>query len=213
MWLKRFWANALILLGGLLLAGCAHQPPRVNAGASPDGFPYVLRGADTRIRLDFHAHPKVADAVELSSDELCYLSAGDTVVLCHGEGSYLLLGPKDGIELVDSNPLWRLRPVGRDPAAGALLRVYGTIFMIAGSLDRLPDALADYLDEPGAHRRQALNLARKLLDPNGMELPAVAHGGTFTVFLTLTASGRDKLLEALQANEDKTGLRLVRQPQ
>ena len=201
-----------LALAGLVVVGCAHQPagPRSTGG---EGFPYVLRGTDTQIRLDFRAHPKVPAAVELSADEVCYLSAGDAVVLFHGEGSYLLFGPRDGIELVDANPLWRLRPVGRDLSGGALLRVYGTIFMIAGSVDRLPDALSDYLDEPGAHRHQALALARKMLDPKGLELPAVAHGGTFAVYVSLTPAGRDKLLEALQANEDKTGLHLVKTPQ
>jgi len=162
-----------------------------------------MEGRDVRIRFDFHAHPSVATSRELDEDQICYLSMGDAIILCSADGSYLLFASQDGLQLLEDNPLWRLRPMDKGIHGRAVMQTYVTVFLIAGSLDKLPDSLADYLDDPGSHPREAQALARMLLDPAGVAFPAIGHDGTFSVTVALTADGRDKILDALQEVEDR----------
>ena len=203
---------AALFLVALVPIGCApHSPPPTSATAQ-DEFPLSLRGDDTRVTLDFNAHPTIKVPHDLEADELCYLTLDNALIICTEDGSYLLFGPEDGVILVKDNPLSRLRPAGHDPSAESTMQMFGSLFLIAASVDRLPDALADYLQDPGPHRRVAMTLARDLIDNEHMELPGSARGGTFAVSVHLTDSGRDKLMDALQSQNTSNGVLMVRSP-
>jgi hypothetical protein len=195
---------ALILSALLsLLTGCAHSPPTAPAhGVVANPIPLTLLGANSQIQFDFAHHPAVTAAYDLTGEEFCYLQVGAALVVCSEQGSYLLFGPEDGILIVKDNPLYHLAPGGNDPADGDLMRGFNTTLMIAASLDRLPDALADYLSDPGPHRQTALDLANQLLQANGGVIAASARGGTFAVGLRFNADGRETLLEAVQLDDN-----------
>jgi hypothetical protein len=206
-WMSRYAAWAMLVVVGTL--GCA-PAARVGSAGAAGGVPFAMTGDNTRLVLDFSAHPPSQTSRSLGSGEICFISAGPATIICLAQGSYLLLGQDDGVELLASNPVWHLRAASDDPSETALLRGFGTILLIAGSVDRLPGALADYMDEPGAHRREATVLARKLLADGGAELSGVARGGTFKVSVRLTTAGRDKLLEAIHSLGDENGIQMVR---
>ncbi|MDB5299767.1 MAG: hypothetical protein JWO87_1430 [Phycisphaerales bacterium] len=202
--------TAFTIVLATLSAGCA---PGAHSPGTKDGSsasPLALVGEDTGIKIDFASHPAPGSARALGGNELCFITAGPVVIVCIPQGSYMLLGPDDAIELVAGNPLWHLKPVEGNSSDAALLRGFGTIFLIAGSVDRLPAALSAYLGEPGSNRTQAVILARKLLAERGAELSGVARGGTFKVSVRLTSSGRKKLLDALQTHEEDGGVQMVR---
>lgn len=202
--------TALIL--GSIAAGCAHSsPPAATQPAADPGSAFALRGLDTHILFDFTSHSAASKGQDLPADELCRLFVGDAVLVCTLDGSNLLFAPGDGVALVRDNPCARLRPIERDPEGEQRMQAFSTIVLIAGSVDRLPDGLATYLNDPGFHRRQAIALARKMVNDNGAEFPAEAHGGTFSVFMRLTNSGREKLLDALQFDDNEPGIYLVGQ--
>jgi hypothetical protein len=194
----------VILAWAITLMGCApsHPPP----AQSEPSFPFSLRGRDTLLEFDFKAHPAVAISHKLKEDELCYMTVGDAVIMCTEDGSYLLFGPGDGVTLVRDNPLARLRLAGDDAVDQQWIDVFATVFLIAGSVDRLPDAVATYLADPGPHHSQATALARKMLSDNGASLPVAVRGNTFTVTLRLTESGRDTLTDALQSDAVQPGI-------
>jgi hypothetical protein len=202
------------ILAAVILAsvavGCAHRPPApATPPASDPGGAFALRGLDTHVLFDFNAHEAAGKHRVLKSDEICCLFVGDAVLACTLDGSNLLFAPGDGVVLVRDNPCSRMRPIDHDPEGEQRLQAFSTIVLIAGSVDRLPDGLADYISDPGFHRRQAIELARKLLSDNGAEFPAQARGGTFSVFMRLTNSGREKLLDALQFDDNEAGVYLV----
>jgi hypothetical protein len=90
-----------------------------------------------------------------------------------------------------------------------VLKLYATLYLLAGSVDKLPAALADYLDNPGPRRRDAIALARLLAVHGGAKLLGFAHGGKFAVTFRLTEEGRDKLLEALERIGEEQETRIV----
>jgi len=200
----------LLLALATLAGGCAQGiPPTTESAAPPAGMPLSLVGQDTGITLDFSVHPVLAVDHELQEDEICYLTVGDAMLICAADGSYLLFGPEDGITLVKDNPLARLRPVGHSASGTELMHTLSTLALIAGSVDRLPDGFANYLDDPGPHRRQALAEAKKILADNGAELAGSARGGTFKVWMQLNDSGRQKLEEAVDGEVNENGIYMV----
>jgi|SRR5579862_5481885 len=106
--------------------------------------------------------------------------------------------------LVKDTPVYRLRPPVADSPEAGVIQLYSTVFMISGTVERIPEALAGYLDDPGPDERFALRLARKLLADNGGDLSAAGRGGTFLVHMQLNESGRAKLTDAVQ-NHDLHG--------
>jgi hypothetical protein len=207
-WNRSFAVFSIVLAAMSTACAPTAHSPRTNGGS--DSFPLTLVGEDTGIKIDFASHPASGSSRALGGDELCFITAGPAVIICIPQGSYMLMGPDDATELVAGNPLWHLRPVDGNTSDSALLRGFGTIFLIAGSVDRLPRALSDYLDEPNSNRTQAVTLARKLLASGGAEFAGVARGGTFKVSVRLTRSGREKLLAALQTPENDRGVQMVR---
>ncbi|HET6250203.1 MAG TPA: hypothetical protein VFE47_21105 [Tepidisphaeraceae bacterium] len=185
--------------------GCSHAPP--TAQPSPGSpFPFSLQGANGLVNLDFNSHPAVTVAYDLAEDEFCYLPVGDALLICAQEGSYLVFGPEDGIVVVKDNPVYQLHPVGNDPAAGEMMHQFGNLFVVAASVDRLPEAVSAYLDNPGYHRRQALALARKLLQDNGAAIGGSGRGGTFAITFRLSADARQMLVESLQSDDNSDGI-------
>jgi hypothetical protein len=199
----RIALTALTLLM-MLLGGCAHAPPAPartgNMPANP--IPLELNGVNSQIQFDFTNHPAITAAYDLAGEEFCYLQVGQGLLICAEGGSYLLFGPEDGILIVKDNPLYHLSPGGINPADGDMMHALDTTLMIAASLDRLPDALADYLGNPGPHRLTALALANQLLEANGAIIAASARGGTFTVGVRFNAGARETLLEAVQSDDN-----------
>lgn len=200
------WA-AIVWVG----CGCAGAHGAAKSGAMDShAFPFLLRGADTIIHLDFSTpmdgfQPPHA----LAADEVCFMVVGSSTIECFSGGAALLLGPDDGIQLIDDNPLWQLRPARSDKDGTKLMKLYATFFLIAGSVEKLPGALADYLDDPGPQRAAVIALIRRLADDDGGQFPVAAHGGNFVVRFQLTRTGREKLLEALQALQEESGLQVV----
>ena len=91
------------------------------------------------------------------------------------------------------------------------MQAYAVITLIAGSVDRLPTALSDYLQNPGQHLTQALELTSELLSQQRVKFHGFANGGNFTVTVELNDDGRDKLLDALdQVGDSQGGVQLVR---
>jgi hypothetical protein len=99
-----------------------------------------------------------------------------------------------------------LRFLGKELAGQDVVREMGILFVVAGSADRLTDAVGDYLDSPGPHRPQAMALARKLLADNGGLFAASSRGGTFAVYLQLNAAGRETLTDSLLSSDDAHGI-------
>jgi hypothetical protein len=194
-------------------AGCsAHRNPKPGDGALDQrGFPFVLQGEDTSISLDFSSIVRPpASRQELLKGEVCRLLVGSCTIECFAEGSFLLLGPGDGAALVDGNPIWNLRPAVDDAEGARILRLYSTFFLIGGSVEKLPEALLDYLDDPGPRRGVAVKLMRQLVADGGGRVQGIAPGGRFLVNFQLTETGKDKLMQALQAIQEESGLWLVK---
>jgi len=182
-----------------LTIGCAPQhvsPGAKNADAAP-GF--VLRGENAVIWFDFSAQENDSQPPHrLLADEICCVAFESSTIECFPEGTVLLLGSAESVRLMDDNPLWKLLPITADKDAVAVMKLYATLYLLAGSIDKLPDALADYLDDAGTRRHDAIALARALATRGGAKLSGFAHGGKFAVSFRLTNTGRDKLLEALE---------------
>ncbi len=192
------------------LVGCA-----AHGGGSDDGnaFPFHLRGANTQFRINFASRSEKASkepARQLDERELCYLKADRCTIECFPFGSLLILGPDDAMPLVEDNPLSDLRPDGHDPQAESLLDTIGVIAVIGGSVERLPETLAEYIEDPDENSDAAVSLARELLTAKGTNLPGFGHNGHFTVAVQLTEPGRKRLLQALRSRPG-TGMMMVGQ--
>lgn len=193
--------NRIILFPFFLAvtAGCA-----AHGGGSDDGnaFPFHLRGAHARFRIIFSDHaPKASKepARKLDDMELCYLKADRCTIECFTFGSLLMLGPDDAMALVEDNPLSDLRPDGRDPQGASLLDTIGVIAVIGGSIERLPETLAEYIEDPEENSDNAVSLAHELLDPKGTSLFGFGRNGHFIVAVQLTDPGRKRLVHALRS--------------
>ncbi len=88
-------------------------------------------------------------------------------------------------------------PALDDPQGRQLMQVYAVLTLVAGSIDRLPATLADYIQTPGTHLTEALDLTEELLTRDQMKLQGFARGGNFNVTVQLSDAGREKLQDAL----------------
>jgi hypothetical protein len=194
----------------IALAGCAVARP-IRPDDNP--FPLDLAGDNTHTRfvLDSVSASASDDSEGLLADqELCYLSIDNATIECFPFGSLLMLGPDDAVQLVSDNPLDGLHAGVRDPGADSLLQTLSIFSLIAASIDRVPDSLADYMagddvENPAVARALAL----RLLQPGGTTLTGHSGSATFTIKVELTDDGRETLEEAL-ADSQTGGALLVR---
>ena len=200
------WRAAAGALAGALLAtaagGCAHDPsaqdPHANPARHHGAIPLALRGENTVLRLDFPAGKQTINPGQFQHDEICYLNAGDFRIDCFPDGSSLNLGPTDSTDLLTDVPGWALEPADDQDVQGSqFLHLSALLSLIAGSVDRLPAALSDYIKNPGPHLSQAMDLTEKLLNDPRIELNGYARGGNFHVVVELSDAGREKLEAAL----------------
>lgn len=191
------------------LAGCAREHPVVASETQgdppPATIPLALNGQDTSMRISFPHRDQRIEPGEFNQDEICYLSVGDFRIDCYTDGSSLNLGPNDSTDLLTDNPMAGLSPAHDDKGAAQAMQLYGILFLVGGSLDRLPGALADYIEDPNQHLDEALALAQLLLNQKKVEFEGHARGGNFTVTVELNDSGRDKLLDALDEIGESAG--------
>lgn len=200
-----------ILLLCALLAGCApHGVMVVHESSDGIPLPLLLQGQNTRMRLVFPQKDQSVQPGGFQRNEVCYLKAGDFRIDCYNDGSTLNLGPNDSTAVLSDNPMWDIEPVDLDMLAVKYMRLYGVLFLVGASVDRLPQTLGDYIADPGSHQAEAVTLARTLLNSRHVQFEGYARGGSFTVLLELTDSGQDKLVEALdQAGETAGPTQLV----
>ena len=180
------------------LASCVHDHViQVSEMTTPAPIPMALRGQATILRLSLPSSDQTTEPGEFQQGEICYLTVGAFRIDCATDGSALNLGPNDSNDLLTDNPMSGLEPAHDDKNAAQAMKLYGILFLVGGSLDRLPSVLADYIQDPGQHLTEALALADVLLTQKQVEFTGYARGGNFTVSLELTDDGRDKLTDAL----------------
>lgn len=190
------------------LVGCARERPVVASDAPsdpPPTLPLALNGQDTTMRISFPQRDQRIEPGEFNQDEICYLTVGDFRVDCYTDGSSLDLGPNDSTDLLTDNPMAGLSPAHDDKDAAQTMQLYGILFLVGGSVDRLPGALADYIEDPNQHLNEAVALAQLLLSQKKVEFEGHARGGNFTVTVELNDNGRDKLLDALDEMGQPSG--------
>ena len=193
-------------VGLVAVAGCAHRPAP-ESGASSGGLavPLALRGQDTQFRLIFPPAGRGEESGHFEQGEVCYLVAGAFRVDCYTNGSYLTLGPNDSNALLSDNPGWELTAADGNKLSDQAVRLYGVLFLVGGSIERLPEALSQYIQDPGAHQTEAVSLAQLLLGRSAVALKGYARGGNFTVSVALTDAGRDKIIEAIESAGESSG--------
>jgi hypothetical protein len=207
-WIAR-WAMAGALTASL--AGCARDreaedasPSRTTDAVVP--IPLAIRGQSTLLRISFPNHDEQVEPGQFQQDEICYLDTGDFRIDCFTDGSSLNLGPSDSNDLLTDNPMYGLAPAKADAKnAATAMKLYGILFLVGGSVDRLPATLADYLQSPGVHLNEAIALADALLNQKNVRFTGHAHGGNFVVTVELTDDGRDKLEDAMDEIGEPTG--------
>jgi len=193
------------------LTSCAHdRVVEVSEMTTPAPIPTALRGQATILRLSFPSSDQQIEPGQFEQGEICYLTVGAFRIDCAVDGSALNLGPNDSNDLLTDNPMTGLEPAHDDKAAAQAMKLYGILFLVGGSLDRLPGALADYIQDPGQHLTEALALTELLLTQKQVEFTGFARGGNFTVSVELTDAGRDKLTDALdEIGEPAKGAQVV----
>jgi hypothetical protein len=190
-----------LALVSVALNGCAKD--REAQQAAPDNIvtsaniPLAIKGQATILRFSFPHSDQRIEPGAFNADEICYLDAGDFRIDCYPDGSSLNLGPTDSNDLLTDNPMSGLAPARDDKDVAQTMKLYGVLFLVGGSLDRLPGALGDYIQDPGPHLTEALDLVRLLLKEKRVEFQGHARGGNFTVSVELTSDGSDKLMDAL----------------
>jgi hypothetical protein len=191
------WAAVGLL--SVSLAGCAREQAASSDAPidPPASIPLALLGQNTSLRLSFPQRDQRIEPGQFNQDEICYLSVGDFRIDCYTDGSSINLGPNDSTDLLTDNPMAALSPAHDDKDAAQTMKLYGILFLVGGSIDRLPSALADYIQDPNQHLDEALALAQLLLRQKKVEFEGHARGGNFTVTVELNDDGRDKLLDAL----------------
>jgi hypothetical protein len=197
---------------GLAASGCARDAVVLDSGQPPSHaisnsiIPLALRGQNTTLRVEFSKGRQIIVPGQFRQNEVCYLKAGGLRIDCYPEGSELNFGPTDSTDLLADNPGWNLSPANDEnkTAIGAM-QAYAILTLIAGSVDRLPAALSDYLQNPGQHLTEAIELTMQLLSQDHVKLQGFAKGGNFTVTVGLSDDGRDKLLDALGEMGDSSG--------
>ena len=200
------WVAVSVLLTALV--GCAHEHPDAATETPidpPASIPLALKGQSTSLRLSFPRHDQRIEPGQFHPDEICYLSVGDFRIDCYTDGSSLNLGPNDSTDLLTDNPMAAVAPARDDKDAAQTMKLYGVLFLVGGSIDRLPATLADYIQDPNQHLSEALALAQLLLNQKTVEFEGHARGGNFTVAVELNDDGRDKLLDALDETGQSSG--------
>jgi hypothetical protein len=191
------WLMALALLPAAL-AGCTREHiVEVSQITTPTIIPLALQGTDTIQHLSFPNGDQHIDPGEFKQGEICYLTVGEFRVDCFPDGSSLNLGPNDSNDLLTDNPMSSLAPLHDDKIAAQTMKLYGILFLVGGSIDRLPGALSDYIGSPNSHLDEAVALTQLLLNSKKIEFQGFARGGNFVVTFELTDSGRDKLMDAM----------------
>jgi hypothetical protein len=192
--------------GGCAASGGPSPPPSETSELS-------IHGDNTQLRFIIHRSQTItSDEAEqiLAEQEMCYLTVDQNVTIeCFPFGSLLMMGPDDAVELVYDNPLDDLHADSQDAQGELLLQTLSVISLIGDSVERMPDALADYIDDdnqlnPGV----ATNLAHHLIDSSNVELAGMSRAGPFTVVLELTEDGKETIRQAL-ADRQSGDLRLV----
>jgi hypothetical protein len=200
------WAAVGVLSAAL--AGCARERTVAASEAAidpPASIPLALRGQYTVLHLSFPRHDQHIEPGQFNQDEICYLSVGDFRIDCYTDGSSLDLGPNDSTDLLTDNPMAAIAPARDDKNAAQTMKLYGILFLVGGSIDRLPGTLADYIQDPNQHLNEAVALAQLLLNQKKVEFEGHARGGNFTVTVELNDDGRDKLLDALDETGEPSG--------
>jgi hypothetical protein len=196
---KAFCRLSTMSLLSAALTGCAHDRViEISEIATPASIPTAIRGQATILRLAFPSSDQQIEPGAFHQGEICYLTVGEFRIDCAVDGSSLNLGPNDSNDLLTDNPMTGLEPAHDDKAAAQAMKLYGILFLVGGTLDRLPGALADYIQEPGQHLNEALAIATLLLNQKQVEFMGFARGGNFTVSVELTDAGREKLTDALE---------------
>lgn len=174
-------------------------------------IPLALQGENTIIKIDLPGGVQNIEPGQFQQGEVCYMAAGKFRIDCYNDSSSLNLGPTDSSDLLTDNPGWNLRPAEDDEQGRQLMQTYGVLTLVAGSVDRLPATLADYIQSPGTHLTEALDLTEALLTQDHVRLPGYAHGGNFNVTVQLSDAGREKLEDALdEAGNSGGDLQLAR---
>jgi len=181
------------------MGGCAAEHNSESKGAARDSMhiPLAVRGENAIIRLEFPTGKQTIDPGQFQKDEICYLKAGEFRIDCFTDGSSLTLGPIDSNDLLTDNPGWNLEPLNGDEQARQFLQISAVLALVAGSVDRLPATLSDYIQSPGQHLTQALDLTEMLLTEDRVHLEGFARGGKFNVSVELSDAGREKLEGAI----------------
>ena len=149
------------------------------------------------MRLSFPRRDQTLEPGQFQKDEICYLTAGGFRIDCFDNGSTLNLGPEDSTPLLSDNPMWDINSDEDDPLTSDYMRLYGVIFLVGSSVERLPDTLANYIQDPGRHASEAGSVALALVNQKQIELEGHARGGNFKLYVQLTDAGRDRLVDAL----------------
>ena len=200
-----------VLIFGVLLAfisGCGgtqtafKHPQKLDTAGN---VPLFVRGQYLTLRLEFPRTDQKVDPGQFHHDELCYIKAGGFRIDCFADGSTLNFGPNDSTDLLTDHAPSTLEPADGDTTTAQSMRLYALVTLVAGSVDRLPSTLSDYLQNPGQHLSAAMDLAEELLSDEPVKLIGHARGGNFIVTLQLDDAGREKLVAALDEHSDDSG--------
>ena len=202
-------ATAILCAAVAVCGGCAtaaksslHQPGIDSAGK----VPLFIRGQYVTLRLEFPQTDQRVDPGQFQHGEICYMKAGGFRIDCFADGSSLNYGPNDSSDLLTDHAPSTLEPANDDDdAAAQSMRLYALVTLVAGSVDRLPSTLSDYLQNPGQHMSAAMDLAEQLLADEPVRLAGCARGGNFVVTVELDDAGREKIVEALDEHSDDSG--------
>lgn len=198
------WAAEVLLL--VAAVGCAPKPAAELTATSPGlVIPLALRGQDTQFKLNFPPTGRSSASGRFEQGEVCYLGAGEFRIECYGNGSYLTLGPNDSTTLLADNPTSELTAADGNRLSEQAVRLYGVLFLVGGSIERLPEVLSGYIQDPGIHQNEAVSLAQTLLGREPVDLKGYARGGNFSVTVLLTDAGREKLVDALDNAGESAG--------
>lgn len=188
-----------------LLSGCAAAPksslhrPRIDSAGN---VPLFVRGQYVTLRLEFPQVDQKVTPGQFQQDEICYLKAGAFRIDCFANGSSLNYGPNDSTDMLTDHAPSTLEPADDDANAAQTMRLYALVTLVAGSVDRLPSTLSDYLQNPSQHLTAAMDLADQLLGDGPIQLAGCARGGNFIVTMELDDAGREKIVDALDERSD-----------
>jgi hypothetical protein len=192
---------AFIIVAALpLLSGCATTSGssfRKRGIDAAGNIPLFIRGQYATLRLEFPVTDQKVDPGQFQNNEICYVKAGGFRIDCFADGSSLNYGPNDSSDLLTDHAPSTLEPADDDSGAAESMRLYALVTLIAGSIDRLPVTLADYLQNPGQHLGAAMELADQLLGDEPVHMAGYARGGNFVVTMELDDAGREKIVDAL----------------